>query len=448
MTRRRRRRQPKPRSARATGDRAHRPGPRHVALVVAFTLVMAFVSQWLEFRGWESGFETSFKDFLLVHPFDGVLSPGTSEGDPRIAIVAIDDASYTQCFDPPNVLTPGTVLQMLTHLRKELAGDTQVVAIDLLTDAAGYEQSEAARDEQSILGPRKPSYVYATGAAPRASEERFWSWLMTDAPPDYLVEPTSILGKPLEIGVPFTRAGGEESWGVPTYPTDHDGVLRRLPHGVQLTIDAPGRYHPTFAGAVAAAIRPGAVEREDVYMDFSDWRPSTWLRTFSASDLFSCRREGLAPTQPAAVQVSVGPGMNDFKRFNGRIVLLGATYENARDRHDTPRGPMSGVELNAYAIRSKMGDRTVTEVAPRWMLLIEWLGACLVLLVPRFVPEGKWRKRAEVWIRVVAFLAFGFAGLLLHSIRSMWPGVIWAYEYVWDWIKDRTPLSPEWGKSG
>src|SRR6185503_6900912 len=96
-----------------------RPGWRHIAAVLGLTFAMALSSQWLEFRGWESGFETSFKDFLLVHPPDSWGSSwlrGSRVPDPHIALVLIDQATYEQCFDPPNRLTPATVMDMLEHL--------------------------------------------------------------------------------------------------------------------------------------------------------------------------------------------------------------------------------------------------------------------------------------------------------------------------------------------
>ena len=58
--------------------------------------------------------------------------------------------------------------------------------------------------------------------------------------------------------------------------------------------------------------------------------------------------------------------------FEGKIVLIGGAYHEARDEYFTPLGVMKGVELNALAIQSDLGGGGIHEVNEilNWLLIL------------------------------------------------------------------------------
>ena len=398
--------------------------------IVLWTGMAALFSQWLDFRGWESGFETAVKDTLLV------WTPLFPQADPALAIIDIDQATYEACFEPPQRLTPETVVGMIKSLPLRGQPPVTILGVDLLTDATDYARHE--------LSTELPQFVFATGGSPRTESETFGEWFRGNTS-TYFVRPTGILGRP------FQEARRVFSWGVPTYPADDDGVLRRVPFTARFTTEVDDV--PTFAAAVADKYRPAVAERSDeAYMLFGDWSPKANLLKLSALELFSCAQKPQSTadsSSTARIGYDVVPNQDGIKKLNsfrdgagGKvIVLLGASYEEAGDRRQTPRGPMSGLELNAYAIRSALNGNGVRELAPWVMFLVEWFGACLILGPSRFAKTKAQQHRVELIARSLGFVSFVVIGGLLHSVRSMWPGVIWALDYVWDYLRDRTPLA-------
>lgn len=56
------------------------------------------------------------------------------------------------------------------------------------------------------------------------------------------------------------------------------------------------------------------------------------------------------PSQPLAELARAGAPIADANPFRGKIVLVGGTFQAARDVHATPLGAMSGLELHANAL--------------------------------------------------------------------------------------------------
>ena len=375
-----------------------------LALPALTTGVLALASQWQDFRGWNPGYESAFKDFLLTHSFE------PRSDDPLIAVVDIDDAAYAECFDPPNRLAPDTVKEMLDLLVEARGSEKTVFAVDLLTDAKRYSHLN-----------RPDAVVLASGEKPRyLGAEQFWDWLR-GAEYEYFVRPTDIWGQK------FEEQKGKVSWGVPSYPTESDGVVRRLPASIRLTSDST--KGPIFATVVAETYAreadAGSLPQsdEDVHIMFDGWWPKENQKTFSAAKLFACSN--------SSVDSFTEEGRRDFASYgqaNGKpvIVLVGATYAT-EDFYQTPAGRMSGLVLNAHAIRSVLTGNGVVELPPFLALVVQWAGAFVIFAVPLYVCGTRispMKRRTER--RVIAAVIFSFVllGFVLHSATMMWPGLL------------------------
>jgi len=392
-----------------------------------FLALATLFAQWMDYRGFDSGLERALKDWLLQESGRRPVS---------VALVEIDNKAYEACFRPPENLTPSTVTAMLDKLAT--SAPRSVVGVDLLTDSKDYQTEAAIHDRWFTRS--LPPIVLAAGQSPRTYPISFGGWFF-GARDAFYVSPTDLLGKP------FADVRRHTTWGIPIYPTDQDGTLRRLVSRVEFANE--GIPQDTFAATIAktyfeqyhgpsredyeARQRSGA--SDEVFMAFGEWPE---LRRFSAIDLFSCDKVSLQGSASdgqsrGRVEVSwrVGALNQDISGTWGHyvtqheelIVLFGATYEAAADRHYTPRGEMSGLELNAYAVRSEIAGGEVVDLDPIYMFFIEWLGACAIAFAVSRLPETR-QHHTRLWIAIGGVATFLALAFLMHSSKVAWPGLV------------------------
>ena len=109
-------------------------------------------------------------------------------------------------------------------------------------------------------------------------------------------------------------------------PTDPDGEPRRVPYAVKelpvLSVAA--------ARLLGVSVSPGQFGRSGALIDYA----------------------GGAETFPMISMSAVLEGAVTARSFSGRTVLVGATARVEQDIHQTPFGAMSGVEIQANALRT------------------------------------------------------------------------------------------------
>ena len=148
-------------------------------------------------------------------------------------------------------------------------------------------------------------------------------------------------------------------------------------------------------------------------------------------------RQGTAP--PGLARISAAalvkhlPGASS-EPVRGRIVVIGASYDASRDRHETPVGPMPGamVLLNATKSLNQFGQihgpstRAVLLTEAGLILLMAWLftrfdswwatlltGSLIILIL---VPVSLWWFRYGVWID----LAAPILAMAMHQAFANW----------------------------
>ncbi|MBV9759761.1 MAG: CHASE2 domain-containing protein [Acidobacteriaceae bacterium] len=155
----------------------------------------------------------------------------------------------------------------------------------------------------------------------------------------------------------------EEQLGIPAFWADPDGVIRRYMRDIEVDDAGACEVWPTLPFAAFAALRDkseapkrcrGPVsERDSLYIPFG--ADATAFTRISADQFLEPRQE------PPA------------RKWKGKCVLIGATFEAAREEYFTPAGPISGVWLNALALASEINDTTLHVEEETSVLILEFI---------------------------------------------------------------------------
>ena len=75
----------------------------------------------------------------------------------------------------------------------------------------------------------------------------------------------------------------------------------------------------------------------------------------------------------------------------GKILLVGGTFEEGRDSYETPIGRLSGLEINAFAIQTNLGDGGIGEIARPLAVAFDLLCGYLVVFLFNYRAVHAWR---------------------------------------------------------
>ncbi|MBI5654059.1 adenylate/guanylate cyclase domain-containing protein [Candidatus Uhrbacteria bacterium] len=311
--------------------------------------------------------------------------------DPRLTLIAIDDASLTQIGRWP--WPRQTHAQLIGKLKD--AGAT-VIGYDV-----NFPEPSDKDDDQALAAALKNSANVVLPLELTLLQSR--SNLTYD--PKNVVQPIASL----------SSAAG--ALGFVNSPPDADNVFRRLP----LTVKGPdGSVVPSFeAEVLRLAGTPGL------------------LRGAPLDSLGRMRVNFSGPPAPAGAFRIISAAdvlfdKTDLALLKGGIVLVGAT---AYDLHDnllvpTSRGvPMSGVEVHASVLDTLLSRRWLQSV-PDWLqafyLII--LGLFIGFMVPRVRARWSIPITLAVWFAsiLISFLAFDRGWLL----DILWPTLTLVFAYA------------------
>lgn len=95
------------------------------------------------------------------------------------------------------------------------------------------------------------------------------------------------------------------------------------------------------------------------------------------------------PSGPLIAMARSGVPPAPDNPFRGRIVLVGATFQDSRELYPTPVGLMTGVEIHANMINTALSQRFVNP--PPWPLTLSLsVGACLVIALLSVWIHPRW----------------------------------------------------------
>jgi hypothetical protein len=294
-----------------------------------------------------------------------------------VVIVNINQQDFEDIFEgQTRPLNPTRLQDLITAIAK---GEPCVIGVDVDTSFPEFKEEDfkIGSDRSDIVWVREVEDV------PRSI--------------DVTPVPSNVLGG---------RADFKGPSGLPLLIEDTSGVTRRY----KRLIETSSGLLPSFAWAVFQQARkcsgivfpelPQTVDTKPLLIKYS--RPEGIGRNiFAASHIF---------------QAAQDPNWPDNRLIRGKIVLIGGTYLH-EDRHSTPLGELSGVEINANVIETELRGGGIE---PPGFLPVALLALFDGLLVIGLFHIFSWRQ-AVLYSVPVMFVLSLFCSLLAYRSFAQWP---------------------------
>ncbi len=333
-----------------------REGPRRVLLAGALAAVLAAAGPWLSDLTWVQRLEGATEDLrFALHP---PVPP-----DSRVLLVSIDEESLAGDARPLSVRGD----EFADPLGRALSQGAAVVAFDLLLPEAWASSARFA----DLLLEHAPRVVLAVASDGEGE----------------VVGPEAV--DALVAGALGPEAAAGLFGSVMQFPAA-DGTIRRASTAVA---DRAGGLRATLAGRVAEVARTSppdeaAATAEEFLVDYTVDAEAidrqNWV-TFAAES-----REG--------------------RRFDNRIILVGAEFTGSGDRHRVPapgRLPVarSGLTLQGVIVNTVLAGRPLREASGSWYWPVVGLGL-LAMALP-------W-----LWFRQLALIVLVSGGIALLACAA------------------------------
>ncbi len=363
---------------------------KRVWVIVGVALAMLVFDYFGALYSWEM----ASLDFLLRH------KSGNAQSN-YIQVVEITDDDYAALFCNRSPLNTCTLRNLILAIAK---GEPSVIAVDLDVSESDLPQQIDAELPKLAFKSRLPTVVWAQVTEPlREGAEEI---VLKETP----AACQSAAGAP---------APDFERWGVPLFPLDRDGIVRRYQRWVKVSKCGAEQLSPTLpfaafriADPIAAARNADEKSADDLIFRFTGDRYG-----FDITDA-SHILDGQAACAPGPDRAApCAPASAHTPDFTGKIVLLGGDFTAAHDRYRTPMGERAGVELMAHAIESEIRGGGFGEANLVYSFLFDLAVGHVLLLFYYW-----WRPRHA--------LVFGPFAALLLSLFLSWV----AFHYLAYWL--------------
>lgn len=352
----------------------------HLLSALLIIIPLMIITDYMERHHFFVGFETAQLDTLLrAH---------SRKMSHEIVLVEIskDDYHDPNMFHGRSPLDALTVIDLVAAVKKY---HPSVIGVDLETT-----------DWKQVCDPseKTPPYAYDAGRCkklktklndlleetkrlpPSTKQAPEIVWAVVPTTTDVPLELSPVLG-----GIPLAANLPPVAQGIPQFPMDGDGAVRWYESRVEVVRQGdscPGYleaqpsegkcYMPTFARAIVDKYphppRSDAASNKDpdehkIFNFYGD------RYRFPRIDALNF----LAKAENPEIE------SKRAELLEGRIVLIGGAFREARDEYFTPLGPMQGVELNALAIQSDLSAGGIHEL--QWVVGtgIDFAAACLIV---------------------------------------------------------------------
>jgi hypothetical protein len=262
--------------------------------------------------------------------------------DSPVVIVDIDDADYRELFNETSPLEPSRLEKLISDISK---GQPRVIGVDIDTSSPRFAT-------EFTVGNWGPHIVW----------EREIRGVPVEGTDDLKLSPVDILGGETNIDPKRNSAG------LPIlFDESEDKVTRKYRR--YLSTDAAPL--PSFPYAIAEAYRG---ETLNAPAGLEDWQQDRLIR-FSGIPGHTARLHF-----SARKVTELSQHWPDASPIKDKIVLLGGSYLG-QDRHDTPIGELSGVEVMANVVETELvggGERPPSKTV---LLLLELFEAFVLILL-------------------------------------------------------------------
>ncbi|HST11548.1 MAG TPA: CHASE2 domain-containing protein [Terriglobales bacterium] len=422
---------------------------------VIVLVVLALGVHFLESRGYLHALQMTFG-------LDPMLQNTAGETPIDVSVVKITDAEYRDYFCGQSPLDGRGVLALVNAVREKL--HPAVIGVDLdtsdwkpgeipatcaranfvCTSAAGvvdqgclagavsklvFSKRDRAMDRMveraADLAAHPPAgspspttvvWAQVPGDPMPASERKEWwaplqrAWRIVwrgEREPETVLPLQPIVGRTVRADTIFS--------GIPRFPLDPDGVVRRYQRRYRVVAENAGAGEPTEMSSLPHAMLEAC--ESCVAGDRRWWSEE---KNHSGEDLilkFAAGAHAFNPldgryvlpplggsTIPQAQQADIDATL---ALRPTPIVLIGGTYKGARDVYRTPLGEMAGVELLAQAIETELHEG-VEETGDFWKLVVDILAGALVILLWKSTTLARSMSVRTFFLVSLVVLGVGF----------------------------------------
>lgn len=360
---------------------------RALLLGVAVSVAVTALSRVGALAGWETRAVDAFVVFRPRVPA------------PEVVLVVIDEEVFRELGER-QPLSRRYLAELGEFL---LRSGARVVAFDVVFRSPTAPQEDAALLALARRWAADPAgrVVFALLAVPRAGAggPRY------DAAPPFSPELRGLFG----FSNALIGADGVVRRMAPVLPAGDGGFLPAL--SLAALAGSAGHTAESLAralagepaGAISLPVRDprGGIGREELIalgrLADAPWRidfagPAGAFATFPSAALVRLARSGVSPATD--------------NPFRGKIVLVGATFEDSREFYATPVGRMAGVEIHANMLHTLLSRRAL--LPPHWgWSLAALAGACLAVALISLWLRPLWVALASLGL-VAAFVGVSY----------------------------------------
>jgi CHASE2 domain-containing sensor protein len=351
------------------------PATVHFATGLAVVLAAAVLSSFLH--------NTSFGQHMEMVNLDAWFRFGSAGIDPRIAVTGITEADYAgPVFHRACPLAPDGIAKLI---RAVALSGSKVIVVDLDTSEWSPEQrsgvkADLAQVSQTLGGRPMPQLAWAVGGS---------------------------AGSDGKITLETFDAQGA-CVGVPASIPDSYGVVRGyLPY-----IPYKGAAVPSLAN-VAVSLDAGKGCAAESASPLEEGLPAVDLIEYTGgADRFV--------HVPATVLFGTAEtsAWQNSNPLQGKIVVIGGLFEEARDRYVTPAGYLAGVDILASAIASAERGG-IQEPSRRAFFLSDLVLGALLVTGSFFLHR--------IWVLVISFVAMPFVAFVTSLILYHYTGYFMSF---------------------
>ncbi len=310
---------------------------------IIVVLAISFIMAMLEYYGAFAGLEGRLHDWS---PFLHHNRPEMS----KIVVLEIDKQAYDTLFHSNSPISPATLTSIVNRIASANPAPA-VVGVDVLTTSeAGH--GEFYRDFAKRIAKTEQAARIVWSAGPddfKPHAVNPFAWLLgrEDEP---VIRPTEVLG----YGLKDLNCREHIRWGPALAPTERDLKIRRFPKEIRVSDDVNSVEcslpRPSFTQVITthycASHRAvcNLTEGDDIYLSASGPRPTS----ISLDTIFALAKDGTTVQPKLPFDKYLG------QLFDDKIVLIGGTFPNSNDFHETSEGQIPGIFIHAQAIASEI----------------------------------------------------------------------------------------------
>lgn len=374
-------------------EKNHCPGKLRTGVIFRGLCVVALASLLsfaLHKSGWLAIFENATLDLVSQTRHLSLRQIAR-----HIMIVEINNDDYRTLFHGKSPLDTAALSKILEAMA---AGEPNLIVVDIDTSSIEHKELKLPDFKGKIIWANSWTELSADKTAPLVGA------VTAEALPLLPLSKRTIL-------IPGGVLGGRDysgMTGLAFLPADADGSVRRYCRRLQTLEKTSGEVGlaDSLPWIVAKSYKPelaGKESQEENEVAIAYLKDNSLLPVISAGELLDSFDK---------------PGWKEIAR--GKIVILGGTFDAARDEYKTRMGRCSGVGLIAQVVSTELDSGGIRIVSDSWLLAAQLIVGTLYLFLNTALSRPWWLLAGLV---LIPFASVGFSALALSNL-SLWANFV------------------------